>query len=188
MPNRCLKRFLSVTRVEPSCGLTVGKVRLDFREPFRNWLAISSDTLPAIHFALTERPLFGFVTLFFGYSGEMHRDGRKADAPSPSQAHVQSVNSWSYFGSTGLCESNRTWNQFGNRHLNRADGSENRPAQCPRNKHSGATLRACWSIRHCQRQSESRCSDHADVIKAYRGTLRCCFVSVSFPSDGRLRP
>lgn len=198
MPTEKLEQYSLVTRVVPLSSLLGDKGLLRFAVRLSgNWLAISPEKSPVNHFRTTGQPLFGFVTLFFGYSGEINMtpllgNGEKhggvttVDTPSPSVAHVQWTNTPSHFGSTRLCESNRTWKQFGNRHLNRADGSENRPAQCPRNKHSGATLRACWSIRHCQRQSESRCSDHADV-KPHIGVVRCCFVSVSFPSDGRLR-
>lgn len=69
--------------------------------------------------------------LFFGYSGKMKLRCRKSgDAPSPSKAHVQSLNRRDTSGAQVF----ENVEKFGHRHLNRAEAKEITPLKAE-NKH-----------------------------------------------------
>lgn len=97
----------------------------------------------------------GTLNLIFEYSGETHCDNATSvDAPSPSKAHIQTARA----GVTSGAQDFENVEQFGHRHLNRAE-SKNHPAKDSKARHSSATQQACRSIRNCRRQVESGCCD-----------------------------
>jgi hypothetical protein len=128
----------------------------------------------------TERPfLFCAPTLFFEYSGETYCDGRVADAPSPSKAHVQT---WRH-GVTSGAQDFENVEKFGHRYLNRAD-SKNHPAKDSKTSHSRATRRASRSIRNYRPQVERRCCDCANIksrLRAGKVLFRFRFLPVRQP-------
>lgn len=111
------------------------------------------------------------LNLFFGTSGEINCDSRKADAPSPSKAHVQRQRCRVTSGAQDF----ENVEQFGHRYLNRAD-SEKSPRLNPLDKHSSVTQRACQSIRNYWRRVRSWCCDCAKNKSLTMGRQRCCFV------------
>ena len=109
--------------------------------------------------ASSNRVLFTLpLDLLFGNCGESYCDGRVADAPSPSKAHVQTAKA----GVTSGAQDFENVEQFGYRYLNRAD-SEKSPRLNPDSKHISATQRACRSIRNYWRRVRSWCCDCADI-------------------------